>query len=96
MNSVFTVPEDVPHERVLFNQDKYQVKAGDVYEKQGFTVLWMSDAEIDSRQSVVGGCDPDRRPYRIRSYCRRRPVEITMDIPEEAIPEAQRLGMKLL
>ena len=90
--ATFTVPIDTPDERVQFNADKYTAKAAKVYEAQGCTVLNFTKPFVSLGHLVT---DADRRRYDIFFWCRRKPITLEFQIPEKAIPEMQRQGMKL-
>lgn len=86
----FTVPEDIPHERVMRVKDKYKVKLGKVLDRQGIRVLEMFDPMPSDRLPEQG-----RKRYDILVQCRRDPVEFVIDIPDQFVPEMQKKGMKL-
>ena len=88
----FTVPIDVPDERVQFLGDKYQLKFGKVLETEGLEVLWMSRPFTGKGKRPV---DEDRRAYFVKAWCKRRPIEIHMDIPDNAVGDMIELGLKL-
>ena len=95
--AVFTVPLGVPEERVQFVADKYQRKFGYHLEKQGFTVLQMSQPVRVTRpiEGDAGIMDPTRKKYGILAYVTRRPVEHTVDVPDALVPELEKVGMRL-
>ena len=88
----FTVPDSVSEERVQFHADKYQRKFGDHLEGVGFTVVAMTEPEIDTGSLPV---DPDRRRYIIWAWVRRRPIIAHMEVEDEAVPTLLKLGMSL-
>lgn len=88
---IFTVPKDTPEERVQFHADRYMKRAGDSLEMEGFQVIYMKRPHIDRCPYPEDG---DRKRYVIMAWVRRRPVELTMDIPEEMIPSALASGMR--
>ena len=90
--ATFTVPADTPDERVQFHADKYTAKAAKVFEAQGCTVLEVTKPIVSLGHLVT---DADRRRYDIFFWLRRKPVTLEFEIDEKAIPEMQRLGMKL-
>ena len=90
--ATFTVPADTPDERVQFHADKYIAKAAKVFEAQGCTVLEVTKPIVSLGHLVT---DDDRRRYDIFFWCRRKPIEYTFEIPDKAVPEMQRLGMKI-
>lgn len=88
----FTVPVSVSEERVQFYADKYRRKFGNFLEKEGFDVLWMSQPLVyTGRLPVEGG----RREYKVFAWCRRRPIELKVDVPDILVPELLVRGMKL-
>lgn len=89
---VFTVPTDTPEERVELVADRYMQRAGDSLEREGFRVIYMQKPHLDRCPYLE---DEDRKRYVIMAWVRRRPVEITMDIPEVMIPSALASGMQL-
>ena len=90
--ATFTVPADTPDERVQFHADKYTAKAAKVFEAQGCTVLDFTKPIVSLGHLVT---DDDRRRYDIFFWCRRKPITYTFEISEEAIPEMEKVGMKL-
>ncbi len=88
----FTVPIDVPDERVQILGDKYQLRFGKVLEEDGFDVLWMSEPIPDRSNRPV---DEDRRAYQVKAWVKRRPVETHYDIPDNAVGDMIELGLKL-
>lgn len=94
----FDVPSDTSHERVLFEAEKYRSKFGNQLELIGFTVLRMSNplkVEQNARTPGILRCPPDRIRYRLVSWCTRRPVEITYDLPDNQVEAALKAGAKL-
>lgn len=90
--ATFDVPDGTPEESVQFRSDKYMLKFGDNLESQGFTVKMMSRPEpYKGRVPTEEG----RKRYRIWAFVKRRPIEMTMDIPDIAVPEMLDLGLKL-
>ena len=91
-SATFTVPIEVSHERVLLLGQKYQNKFGESLEGQGLTVRRMGEPMLDSRPLET---DPDRRRYRLLAWCSRRPREIHVEIPDEAVPNMEKMGLRL-
>lgn len=91
----FTVPADVPDERVKQAGDRYRMKYGKALEVQGFDVLGMGWPEEDRSVLARGTTDPDRRRYIIWAKIRRRPVEVHVDVPDEDVPIYQKAGYRL-
>ncbi|MBM3945277.1 MAG: hypothetical protein FJ317_07315 [SAR202 cluster bacterium] len=87
--ATFTVPADVPDERVRGNADKYTRRFGEYLEALGNTVSYMRQPEPDT---APYGEDPDRRRYVIWALCRRRPRAVQLNISEDEIPGLQKLG----
>lgn len=88
----FTVPADIPHERVMSNGYKYVRRFGDHLEKQGFTVVFMSEPERAPHQGGLNGVlyrmnHEDRQVYRLYARCRRRPVETLIHVPDDKVDE---------
>ncbi len=90
----FTVPADVPHERVAFYMDVYRRKVVEGLEKEGYEVLNMSPWHIVKAGQATTQ-DPTRRRYRIAAWCTRRPEEVNLDIPDEWVPEMLKRGLRL-
>ena len=90
--ATFTVPADVPDERVQARADKYTAKAAKVFEAQGCTILDFTKPFVSLGHLVT---DDDRRRYDIFFWCRREPETINLKIPEQLIPEFQSKGWKL-
>ena len=89
----YDVPISVPHERVMEYADKYMRKAGNAFESMGYTVL-----DIESPRQVKYGKDPgdkDLKRYCIRAWCRKRPKDVIIRVPDEAVPSLLKQGMKL-
>ena len=91
--ATFTVPIEVSDERVQNRADKYTAKAAKVFEAQGCTILNFTKPVVSLGHLVT---DPDRRRYDIFFWLRRKPITYKFRIDEKAIPEMQRLGMKLI
>lgn len=89
--ATFTVPEDVPEERVQFHASKYMGRFGSVLEGQGFTVREMLRPQVSNRLPQGG-----RRRYDILAFVSRKPIVIKERIPDMLVPKMQRLGMKLV
>ena len=92
--ATFTVPANVPHERVVapLIADKYQRRFGSYLESVGFQVLYMGDPTVDAG---VLSREPDRRRYTIRAWCKRRPITTTLTVPDCAVPEMLKRGLTL-
>lgn len=93
--ATFTVPDDVPEERVQFAADKYRRKYGDILEGQGFEVLEMEQPHMDEGLVAQGTVDPNRRPYVIWARVRRRPVLTTIDAGDREVPAFEKAGFRL-
>ena len=91
----FTVPTGTPEERVqsVLAERKMSI-FGDVLERQDFKVLMMAKPERVQSRSLER-FEPDRTRYVIWAFCRRRPVEHNLWVPDAAVPAMQRLGMEL-
>ena len=94
-NASFTVPLAVSEERVQFCGAKYRLKFGNILEAQGFEVLGMEGPTEDRSVLAFGTTDPDRRRYIIWAKIRRRPVEFTIDVPDEDVLLYQQCGFTL-
>ena len=90
--ATFTVPGDIPNERVMFNADKYIRRACEHFEAQGCTILEFTMPIVSLGKIPTDG---DRRRYDFWLYLRRRPQTLELEIPEELIPEMQKRGLKL-
>ena len=91
-SATFTVPIEVSHERVLLLGDKYQKKFGVSLEDRGLKVTRMGEPTLDPRPLET---PPDRRRYRILAWCSRRPREIHVEIPDVAVPDMEKMGLRL-
>lgn len=94
----FDVPSDTFHERVLLEGQKYRSKFGNQLEVVGFTVLQMSNPlKVEQNERTPGHLrvPPDRTRYRLVAWCTRRPIEITIDLPDNQVEAALRAGAKL-
>jgi len=87
----FTVPSSTTDERVEEVAYKYQNKIGKHLEAQGFTVLDMSMPF----QTTQGPIEPDRKKYLVLSRVKRRPQEINLLVPDNAVNDMMNLGMRL-
>lgn len=90
----FTVPADIPAERVEAKFPEYIRKAGNELERRGFRVLAVSTPEPDPHSDAFG-TEPDRRRYRMFALVRRRPQEVKLWVPDNAVSRMQELGMRL-
>ena len=90
--ATFTVPADIPDERVQWHADKYTARAAQVYEAQGCQVLEFTKPIVSLGHLPT---DDDRRRYDIFFYLRRKPITYELEIPEALIPEMQSKGLKL-
>ena len=93
----FTVPDDVSEERVQFAADKYMRKFGGWLEAKGFTVLAMREPIREPNRNLQAlwtrTDGADRRRYVIWAWCRRRPIDLVMWVPDSAVAAMQGLGM---
>jgi hypothetical protein len=88
----FTVPTGTSEERVQsVLADRKMSIFGDVLERQDFKVLMMAKPERVESRSL----EPDRTRYVIWAFCRRRPVEHNLWVPDAAVPAMERQGMEL-
>ena len=88
----FTVPDDVPEERVQFRSDKYMHRFGDHLEGVGYTVLSM----MRPRRYTGPLPEPEgRHLYHVYAWVRRRPIVAHMEVPDHAVADMQRLGLVL-
>jgi len=87
--ATFTVPVTTSDERVKLVEAKYMRRAGEVFEKEGFTVIKMLKPQATLRRPVSG-----RRRYDIFAFLRRTPVEIVSTVPDEIVPELLKSGYK--
>ena len=92
-SAVFTVPHDTTQDKVDFHAHKYMQRAGEAWEHQGFTVLKLTKPAPDK---VPMGVDPDRKRYVMWGFLRRKPQEITVEVPDAAVPTLTRQGMNLI
>ena len=89
----FTVPATTHPDRVQFHADDYRRKYGASLELEGFEVRYMG--QPFQNQLSIHPVDADRRRYEILAWVKRRPVKMTMWIPDRAVPDMQRLGLTL-
>ena len=92
--ATFTVPSTVPDARVTSKlvTDKYRRRFGDYLTRVGFEVLYMGEPKEHAGPLPD---PPDRRRYAIRAWCTRRPIETTLTVPDAAVPEMLRRGLRL-
>jgi hypothetical protein len=88
----FTVPASTPEERVMAAAGKYQNNFGKYLEAKGFTVLHMTPPLL---ANDVIEPEPDRKKYFIYARAKRRPQEISIMVPDDAVNDMMNLGMKL-
>jgi hypothetical protein len=93
---VFTVPLDIPEDRVQFNAAKYRNTAGKLLEREGLVVLALEGPTLHSgyvRNAIV---DPDRKLYIIwAKVTRKKPIHMRVDVPDEDVPMYETAGFKL-
>ena len=89
--ATFTVPSDVSDERVQESARKYRSKAASAWEAQGFTIMEMLGPNV---AESMPGDPPDRKRYSIFGFLRRRPVELTFDVPDVAVVALAEKGLK--
>ena len=89
----YTVPVNTPEDKIDFHADKYVQRAGEAYEKRGFQVLQMEKPRPDK---MPIGVEPDRKSYVIWIYVRRKPQQVTINVPDASVPTLLRQGMKLI
>jgi len=90
---VFTVPDDIPEERVEKERfGGYMQKAGEYWESKDFTVLRVERPRV---YNADGPVEPGRRKYVIWGWVRRRPVVHTLDVPDHAVDRLRSMGMVL-
>tara|TARA_Y100000296_G_C5165860_1_gene254532 strand:- start:320 stop:688 length:369 start_codon:yes stop_codon:yes gene_type:complete len=94
----FTVPSSVDEERVQDKGPNFRNKAGGTWEGMGFKVLAISGPD----RCAFGFCkswlptDEDRRRYHVRARVSREPVDVNIDVPDEAVLPMEEKGFKLL
>lgn len=91
---IFTVPATTSRERVELVADKYMARFGNALEKEGYTVLRMTEPKPDTSLSKHW-VDPDRIQYVMWALIEQRPFEIHFDVEDELVPEMVKLGLKL-
>lgn len=89
----FTVPDTTPADKIEFHWDSYRRKYGAALEAEGFDVLYMGNPF--QNHLSVHPVDADRRRYEIQAWVRRRPKEVHILVPDNAVPQIQRLGLTL-
>ena len=90
--AIFTVPVGTPDERVQFNAGRYQRKFGGQLEKDGFRVMDMSKPIKVLNHPLP---DPTRIMYGILARVTRRPVALTMELPDLVAAELERRGERI-
>ena len=90
----FSVPIETPDERVQMVAGEYMKRAGEGFRKQGFTVHEMKRPQVSNLLSFTAG--PGRKTYYINVFVSRRPNELTIPIPDYAVLEMQKAGLKLI
>ena len=88
----FTVPASTPEERVMAAAGKYQNNFGKYLEAKGFTVLHMTPP-LPANDAIEP--EPDRKKYFIYARAKRRPQEVSIMVPDDAVNDMMNLGMKL-
>ena len=88
----FTVPASTPEERVMAASGKYQNNFGKYLEAKGFTVLHMTPP-LPANDAIEP--EPDRKKYFIYARAKRRPQEVSIMVPDDAVNDMMNLGMKL-
>ena len=88
----FTVPEDIPDVRVQDVAYKYLRRFGEALERQDFEVLEIIGPVVSGGMMRA---EPGRKRYDCFARVRRKPVTVTIEIPEKLIPEMQTKGLKL-
>ena len=88
----FTVPKDRPDARVQSVAYKYMRRFGEALERQGFEVLEIIGPVVSQGKMEA---EPGRKRYDCFARARRKPVTVTIEIPEKLIPEMQSKGLKL-
>jgi hypothetical protein len=89
----FTVPAFTPQDKIEFAADRYRRKFGMSLEKEGFDVLWMGQPFKNELTMIP--VDGDRERYEIKAWCKRRPKEVSILVPDAGVPEMQAMGLKL-
>ncbi|NIR13677.1 MAG: hypothetical protein GWN86_06905 [Desulfobacterales bacterium] len=87
------MPKSTTNEQIDFHADKYQRKFGNHLEAQGYNVLAMGMPEENPK--AFPSLPEDRRGFIIWARVSRRPQEIHIDIPDNAVEEVEKLGLKL-
>ena len=90
----FTVPVSITEEQVSMASHKYMRKFCECLEAQGFTVKSTIAPKRSERLQMM--TPPDRKRYDLWAFVTRAPVKLTLDIPDRAVPELERVGMKLI
>ena len=94
----FTVPVSTSDERVQLVSTKYMVRFGNSLEAQGYRVLKMTNPKVDdgvSAWAFLGPSNLDRKQYVMWALVTRRPVEWTIDVPDEQVHEMEKFGFRL-
>ena len=92
---VYTVPVDVAEDRIEFSASNYRNKAGTHMESKGWTVLELAGPFKDTRLVAQGTVPPDRKQYVIWGAFRRRPEDVTVEVPDRDVEAYLRAGYKL-
>lgn len=94
--SGFTVPANVPNERVQFKGEHFRRKFGDYLVAKGFTVIKMEGPVEDHGLLATGTTAPDRRAYVIYAKVTRRPIVVRVDVLDEDVPIYQQSDFRLV
>lgn len=91
----YDVPDWYTYEEVLNVYPRYAKKLGEHWESQGYEIVKMFLPVKSSNTVHQIFCQPDQVRYSIRALITRKPEEIHLDIPDEAVPEMQKIGLTL-
>ena len=91
----FTVPAEAPEQLVQDAGHLYRQRFGEALEKQGFTILGFDGPHVDEGMVMGALTDPDRRRYKLWAKVCRRPVTVTVDVPDKDVPLYLQCGYKL-
>jgi len=89
----FTIPDDVPEDRVQAKKDEYKREFGKLLECQGFTVLEMTNPSPTTQKMKA---ELGRKRYDVYARVIRKPETVRFSVPDIAVPSLQMTGARLL
>jgi hypothetical protein len=89
----FTVPSDIPEERVQDKLAEYKNTLGKILESRGFTVLEMTSPTLSKDGFVT---EPGEKRYDFYARIIRKPQLVRVSVPDAVDPELLRKGYRLI